>query len=247
MAGKIPPLLAPTNISTTTDKSGDVVITWEDPNDPKTPPTAKSYIFSFVPKPSSGSGLTTFDPKSLPAPRDTTPKGRTSKTYSVTFKPGAKEPKADDLIHKYSAHIIAVGDGKAHSNSPAGIQAFWHTVFQVQIEIGQREFTLTQESLKGKEGIYHLPITKDDSIKVTYKNLHDFAKNVGLNLPEHWPNGKPIDPNGHLDMTKLAMNLPLRLFEIDIAVDMPNLSPIPGVTIKHLEMAVERTDGVHGL
>lgn len=243
---KMPQLLAPTNISTKADKAS-VVITWEDPNGTTAPMTAGSYTYSFIQKPTEGSDLPEFDPQKPPVPTKVTPKGRKTATYSVTITPGAKDPKPDDLVKHYLARVVAVGDGKTHSSSPAGIEAYWHTTFGVTISIGDKEFTLTQDSLKGNDGIYRLPISKDDPFRVSYANLHEFAKSVSLDLPDHWPGGKPIDTKGHLEIDKLAVNLPLRLFEIDIAVDMPDLSPIPGVKIKHLEMAVERTDGVHGL
>lgn len=243
---KITKLIAPTNISTESKSSAVITVTWEDPNPGASTPTAKSYLIYFVPRPGKPvTGKGKFTPPKIPVPKKVTIAGRKTPTFTVEIA-AAAAPNGKTLHDDYLAYVIANGDGTKTENSPPGIQAYWHTTLGVTISIGGKSFTLTSDDASHKDGIYRLPFSKNDPFVITYADLAKFANSVGLHIPENGPDGKPIK-KGRLNISKMAMNLPLRLFEIDIQLQLTNVSPIPGLKIEHLDLALERTDGVHPL
>lgn len=250
-------LIAPTNISTKAGSKGEITVTWEDTNANPPKPTDKTYTVYFMPKPDGPAAAAgKFAPPKTAVPKSAVPKGRKTPTLTLDIALTGT-PDGTTLAKDYLAYVVANGDpAKNTESSPPGIQAYWHVQFGITITIGGKSFSLSSDDAGSKDGIYRLPIPKPDPahpnnnpFSVTYQDLASFAKKVGLEIPTKQPDGTPIDPKGEdaLKITKMAYDTKHRLFEIDIQLAMKGVTPLPGISVDHLDMSLERTDGVHPL
>jgi hypothetical protein len=236
------PLLAPTNVNSVAEKDGSkVTVSWQDPN-PNPAGTVASYTVSFVAKDTSA-----------PAFPD-----QTSSTTSKDIpRKSGDTPTAADLASKYTAQVVAIAkDATKNTNSPPGVQGGtastlkWEINPSITIKLGDLVLTLSK-STSGKSGggggRYSLPATPDNPYTISYDAIKTFAGSVGVGslVPTSWPNGKPI--SGDLNVSKLAIDTDLGLFELDISIPSINFNPIPGLTIQSLGLNMLRTDGTTSL
>jgi hypothetical protein len=217
------PLKAPTEITTAADGTNAkaVKINWvEDPGN-----NSKKHSFRFVKKSDSL--------QYLPSAGETgTVTSGADNQQSVVITPGAdSKVGAQELVKDYVAGVEADGAW--------GWQTYWTFLPSLTITIGSHTFTLTQlPHLPG--GIYEAPVSDDEPFTIDWADIKEFANNIGLTLPEQWPNGDPIQ--AAVELTKLVVDTNNKLFTLRVAAKL-DWNIITGLTINRVGVEIARTDG----
>jgi hypothetical protein len=221
-------LSAPTEVtSKASDDGTKVTISWKDPNPID---SVASYDISFVAKDKSTTAFTGTSAQNAPAT-----------SVDIARQPTDK-PSAADLVSKYKAQVVAKPKNTTDTGSNPGVQGdlHWEISPSITIKFGDvGSLTLTKSSnISGK---YSLPVSKADPAKIKWDDIKALAKSVSLDvvLPDKWPVF-----GGELDVSKLAVNTDLGLFELDITIPNAGFNPILGLEIESLGLNVLRTDGV---
>ncbi|CAI2768340.1 hypothetical protein ACHRVW_09070 [Flavobacterium collinsii] len=160
-----------------------------------------------------------------------------------TFGTNADAVKLKDYIAEVKA-IPATGSGP--DNSEWGKEIYWIIGPTLTIKIGNQEYTLTKNTFAGATSkIYQLPASADNPITITYDDIKTFATSLGLNPPENYPDGTPID--GSLNIYQLIVDLGNNLFTLSISLDIPASNPlnniIPHLSVSKMGLVLKRTNG----
>lgn len=117
-----------------------------------------------------------------------------------------------DLLDDYQAQVQAVASS-GNTDSPWGLQIYFHTGITLTIMIGGVKVVLGQTGLPDQYSLSS-PVT------VTYQDLSDFVATLpgGLTLPTTWPNGETISSS--LTVETFAVNTQTKLFDINVVVDL---------------------------